>query len=179
MEKLTWTDHRKISNFARELYSLGSFTAISEQIVNRLDTLVGGNSVLIAKMDPQAASSRRLAANSVSRQFSYKVLADNVGQELRKLGPALSALRREHPGIRYHLGHPSRPAVAIADLLPLSQWKRTAIFNEVFSRLGMAEQLGVGAPLSRSEYLAVVVNRTRRTFTERDRLVLNTLRTHP
>jgi hypothetical protein len=136
MEKLTWTDHRKISNFARELYSLGSFTAISEQIVNRLDTLVGGNSVLIAKMDTKAAPSR-LPTDSVSRQFSYKVLADSVGQELHKLDPMTTALRREHPGIRYHLAHPSRPAVAISDLLPLAQWKRTALFNEVFSKLGM------------------------------------------
>jgi DNA-binding CsgD family transcriptional regulator len=177
MEKLTWTDHRKISTFARELYSLGSVTAISEQIVNKLDTLVGGNSVLIARMDPQAVPSR-LPADSVSRQLSYDILAHNVGPELNKLGPVVSALRHEHPGIRYHLAHPSRPAVAIADLLPLNRWKRTAIFNEVFSRLGMGEQLGVGAPLTRSEYLAVVVNRTRRTFTERDRSVLNILRTH-
>jgi hypothetical protein len=136
MEKLTWTNHRKISNFARELYSLGSITAISQQIVNRLDTLVGGNSVLIAKMDTKAAPSR-LPTDSVSRQFSYKVLADSVGQELHKLDPVMSALRHVHPGIKYHLAHPNRPAVAIADLLPLSRWKGAALFNEVFSKLGM------------------------------------------
>jgi hypothetical protein len=51
MEKLVWTDHRKISNFASELSSLRSITAISEQIVNRLDTFVGGNSVLIVQID--------------------------------------------------------------------------------------------------------------------------------
>jgi len=164
MERLTWSDQRKISSLAGELYSLGSIAAISERIVQRLDTLIGGNSVLVALEGIKTGTPC--------------VLADNIGADLHKLGPVLSALHHEHPGIRYHRAHPSRRAVAIADLLPLYQWRKTALFNEVCSKLGTQEQLGAGSPLTRSEYLVMVVNRTHRTFTERDRSVINILRIH-
>jgi hypothetical protein len=164
MDKLTWTDQRKISSLARELYCLSSIEALSAHIVRRLHTLIEGNSVLVALEDINTGMP--------------SVLADNLGPDFQKFGPVMSALHHEHPGIRYHRSHPSRRAVAIADLLPLHQWRKTALFNEVCSRLGTQEQLGAGSPITRSEYLVAVVNRTRRTFTDRDRSVLNILRLH-
>jgi DNA-binding CsgD family transcriptional regulator len=164
METLTWSDQRKISSFARELYSLGSITAISERIVQRLDTLIGANSVLVNLVDVKTGTPT--------------ILADSINPELHKFWSAFVAHRHEHPGIRFHRAHPGGRAVAIADLLPIHQWRKTALFNEVCSKMGGQEQLGAGSPLTRSEYLAVVVNRTRRTFTERDRAVLNILRLH-
>src|SRR5258708_39349166 len=69
-------------------------------------------------------------------------------------------------------------AVAIADLLPLYQWKRTTLYSEVFSKLGMQEQLGASFPYALPNLCGVVVNRSRRAFTKRDRTVLNILRFH-
>jgi DNA-binding CsgD family transcriptional regulator len=164
MDKLTWTDQRKISSLARELYCLSSIEAISAHLVRKLHTLIEGNSVLVALENIKTGVP--------------SVLADNLGPDLQKLGPVMSALHHEHPGIRYHRSHPSRRAVAISDLLPLHQWRKTALFNEVCSQLGTQEQLGAGSPITRSEYLVAVVNRTHRTFTDRDRSVLNILRLH-
>ena len=91
----------------------------------------------------------------------------------QKLLPTAWALRHEHPGIS-HRGR----AVALADLLPLNQWKKTGLYNEVFLKLGMQEQLGASFPVFRPGLGGVIVNRTRRTFTQRDRLVLDILRFH-
>ena len=33
------------------------------------------------------------------------------------------------------MSHPEGPALMIEDLLPMSQWKKTAVFNEFYSRL--------------------------------------------
>ena len=137
MDKLTWTDQRKISPLARELYCLSSIEALSAQIVRRLHTLIEDSSVLVALEDIKTGVP--------------SVLADNLGPDFQKLGPTMSALHHEHPGIRYHRSHPSRRAVAIADLLPLPRWRKTTLFNEVCSQLGTQDQLGAGSPISRSE----------------------------
>jgi DNA-binding CsgD family transcriptional regulator len=164
MNTLTWGDQRKISSFARELYSFGSTTEISQLIVRRLDTLIGGNSVLVTLVD--------------TRTGAPSVLADNIGPALHELYPLMLELGHEHPGIKYHHTHPSRKAVAIADLLPLHQWKKTAFYNEIGLKLGAEEQLGIRPSLPPPDYLGVVVNRTRRTFTQRDRSVLSILQLH-
>jgi hypothetical protein len=104
MDKLTWTDQRRISALVRELYCLNSIEAISTHVVRRLNSLIGGNSTLVALEDTKTGA--------------YCVLADNLGPDFHKLDPVMWALHREHPGIRYHRTHPSKRAVAIADLLP-------------------------------------------------------------
>jgi DNA-binding CsgD family transcriptional regulator len=164
METLAWADQRKISSLARRIYSLGSTTEISQLIVRSMDEMIGGNSVLVTLVD--------------TRTGAPSVLAENIGPALHELYPVMLELGHEHPGIQYHQTHPSRKAVAIADLLPLQQWKKTGFYNEVCLQIGAQEQLGIRPSLASPDYLGVVVNRTRRTFTERDRLVLSLLQLH-
>jgi DNA-binding CsgD family transcriptional regulator len=162
MEMLKLADQRKIAVFVRGLYGLDSVQAISEQVVQGMDALIGGNSAWV------------LFEGSM---LVPHLFVHNIGQEFQKLLPTALALRHEHPGIKYHRVHRGR-AVAIADLVPLYQWKKTALFNEVFSKLGMHEQLGASLPHALPSLCGVIVNRTRRTFTQRDRLVLDSLRFH-
>ena len=117
MQTLTWADHRKISEFVRDLYCLDSVKAIFERVVQRLDTLIGGNSTIMILNESKADAPR--------------ILAENAGPEYQKLLPTAWALRHEHPGIRYHLAHRGR-AVALADLLPLNQSKKTGLKTRSF-----------------------------------------------
>src|ERR1700693_2699227 len=80
-------------------------------------------------------------------------------------------------GFRYHRAYAAR-AVALSDLIPLHQWKKTKLYNEVYSKMGMHEQIMGVLPYASPDLCEVVVNRTRRTFTERDRSVLNVARFH-
>jgi hypothetical protein len=51
MESLRSSDHRKIAEFVRELYGLDSVKLISVRIVQRIDSLLGGNSALVVLND--------------------------------------------------------------------------------------------------------------------------------
>ena len=66
----------------------------------------------------------------------------------------------------------------IEDLLPMSRWRKTTVFNEFYSRLSMQERLSLSLSFSRPDITGVVAHRSRHPFTERDRSVLNLLRFH-
>jgi DNA-binding CsgD family transcriptional regulator len=105
------------------------------------------------------------------------LLAENVGPEYQRLMPVIWELRHDHPGFKYHRAYATR-AVALSDLIPLHQWKKTKLYNEVYSKMGMHEQIMGVLPFALPHLCGVVVNRSRRTFTERDRSVLNAARFH-
>jgi hypothetical protein len=162
METLRLTDQRKISSFVRDLYCVGTLNDFSERVVQGVERLIGGNSVAMIMLNQDGAA----------------LLASNLGSDFQKLFPILASYADEHPAFSYHLAHPEGQAVSIGDLLPLEKWKKTVSYNEAFSKVGLHEQLGARVPLPNTDYLALIVGRTRRTFTERDHLVLNVLRHH-
>jgi len=164
MERISSVDQRKISAFVRELYCLGSVNAILDRVVQSLSMLIAANSVFIPTFDP--------------RTKIMSVLADNIGPELHELWPTLVALRHNNPALTYHLSHATAPAFTMGDLLPRSQWKKTAVFNEFYSKLDMQERLSVSLPFARPDSVGVVAHRIRRSFTERDRTVLNLVQFH-
>jgi DNA-binding CsgD family transcriptional regulator len=164
MQKITSADQRKLSNFVRGFYDLDSVQGIFERLAEGLGSVIGAETVFVARADPK----RNMVA----------LLADSIGPELRKLWPTLVALRHENPAIGYHMSHPEGPALMIEDLLPMSHWKRTAVYNEFYSRLEMQERLSLSLSLSRPDITGVVAHRKRAPFTERDRSMLNLLRFH-
>jgi DNA-binding CsgD family transcriptional regulator len=164
MQKITSADQRKLSNFVRELYGLDSAQRILERVAQGLGNLIGAESVFVARADP--------------KRNMVLLLADNIGPELRKLWPTLVALRHENPAISYHMSRPEGPALMIEDLLPMSRWRKTTVFNEFYSRLSMQERLSLSLSFSRPDITGVVAHRSRHPFTERDRSVLNLLRFH-
>jgi DNA-binding CsgD family transcriptional regulator len=164
MQKITSADQRKLSNFVRGFYDLDSVQGIFERLAEGLGSVIGAETVFVARADPK----RNMVA----------LLADSIGPELRKLWPTLVALRHENPAISYHMSHPEGPALMIEDLLPMSHWKRTAVYNEFYSRLEMQERLSLSLSLSRPDITGVVAHRKRAPFTERDRSMLNLLRFH-
>src|SRR5438270_1957373 len=107
MDRLSWSDHRKIAAFARGLYGLGSVQAIAQRVVHGIDALIGCNSAWVSHND------RALQTQSI--------WAETVGPHLHKLAPTLWALRHEHPGIK-HLRAFATRAVTLSDLLPFHQW---------------------------------------------------------
>jgi len=164
MQKITSADQRKLSRFVRDLYGLDSLQLILERVAQGLGMLIGADSVFVAKADPKR--------NRVA------LLAENVGPELYKLWPTLVALRHENPAISHHMSHPDGPALMIEDLLPMSEWKKTVVFNEFYSPLGMRERLSLSLWFSRPDITGIVAHRSHGTFTEHDRSVLNLLRFH-
>jgi DNA-binding CsgD family transcriptional regulator len=164
MLTVAWVDQRKISILARTLYSADSIPDLSEKVVRGLQNVIGGNSILVTSV------------NSLTGKTSE--LANSMDLDLQKYWPAFSVYEHEHPGIKYHRAHPRGRAVTIGELLPMRQWRKTALFNEVCAPIGAQDQLGINSSLAPSQFLAVVINRSKRTFTERDRSVLDVLQLH-
>jgi DNA-binding CsgD family transcriptional regulator len=164
MQRISNADLQKISVFVRELHSLGSVNAILGHVARSLTTLIPADTVFVPAFD---ATTKRMS-----------VVADNVGPRLEKLWPILVALRNENPALSYHLSHARAPAFTMRDLLPPSQWKKTAVFNEFYAKLKMLERLSISLPFARPSTVGVVAHRVRATFTERDRTVLNLLHLH-
>jgi DNA-binding CsgD family transcriptional regulator len=164
MQRISNADLQKISVFVRELHSLGSVDGILHHVAQGLTTLIPADTVFVPAFD------------STTKRMS--VVADNIGPSLEKLWPILVALRNENPALGYHLSHPRAPAFTMKDLLPPSQWKKTAVFNEFYAKLKMYERLSISLPFARPSTVGVVAHRAGAPFTGRDRTVLNLLHLH-
>jgi DNA-binding CsgD family transcriptional regulator len=62
----------------------------------------------------------------------------------------------------------------ISDFLSVREFHRLELYNEVYRRLGTEDQIALGLP--GTVIVAISVNRSKRTFTERDLVVLELLR---
>ena len=164
MQKITSADQRQLASFARSLYCLDSVQLILEQVAESLPMLIGAETVFVATADPKRS---RIA-----------LLAENVGPELYKSWPTLIALRHENAAISYHMSHPDGPALMIEDLMPMSHWQSTAVFNEFYDKLGMRARLSLSLSIGRPDITGIVAHRAHGTFTERHRFILNLLGLH-
>jgi hypothetical protein len=79
METIKWTDQRKIAEFVRDLYGSNSVKAISERVVQRIDTLIGSNSASVIFNKSKAAAP--------------PIVVENIGSEYQKFLPAAWAIR--------------------------------------------------------------------------------------
>ena len=79
----------------------------------------------------------------------------------------------EHPLIAYRKSRPGHTAVKISDLVSAAQFHRLGLYNEFFRRIGIEDQMVLTLPSPRPIVVGIALNRSRRNFSERDRLLLN------
>jgi DNA-binding CsgD family transcriptional regulator len=98
--------------------------------------------------------------------------ADALGDDVP---PHFARLMHQHPlAARVRAG--DRSAHAISDFLSERAYHRLELYNDVFRGLGVEDQMAIGLP--GDAVIGIAFNRSRRTFTERDRDVLDVLRPH-
>jgi DNA-binding CsgD family transcriptional regulator len=68
-----------------------------------------------------------------------------------------------HPLVQFHSRHPGGGSWRVSDSMPLTAFRRTAIFGEYYSRIGI-------------DHVSFVLNRRGRDFSERDRDLLDRIR---
>ena len=163
MKWLSWSDHRKMATFHPR--------AVREKFGPRR----------FAVRRSRAASLDWMQQHDGGFEPVQNRLLGCMGQDSRT---GVAALAADHVGATQSTPGCQRPSVLYKahghsmDLLPLRQWKRTALFNEAYSTLGMHEQLAGTFLFARPDLGGLILNRSRRTFSQRDRLVLNLLRFH-
>jgi len=84
----------------------------------------------------------------------------------------------EHPLISHFQQTRDGRVVKIFDFLSRSQFHRLGLYNEFYRQLGVEDQMAVQLAAPPPMLIAVALNRGRRDFSERDRLLLNLLRPH-
>jgi DNA-binding CsgD family transcriptional regulator len=84
----------------------------------------------------------------------------------------------EHPLVRYHGYQGGRSTQRISDALPLSEFRRSALFNDYYKRVRIDHAMALPIYVANGLLVSFVLNRTRRDFTDRERALLDVLRPH-
>ena len=95
------------------------------------------------------------------------------------MGETLSRLMHEHPIIEYVARTGDGAVVSISDFLTVREFHRRELYCELFRPLNTEDQLAFGFSINSARGLiGVAFNRNKRSFTTRDRIILNLLRPH-
>lgn len=164
MERLAQRDLRVLSEFLRELYVARDVSAFCAYLIATLSRVVPADLVIYRETNPPKRQTTKELLSPANGGFadSGRVYARHMHEN-----PLLTA---------YKQGKGS--AVQISDFLARAQFHRTGLYNEFFRRLGVEHLMVKGLPAPPPLIRAVSLFRSRRGFSERDRLVLNLLRFH-
>lgn len=163
--RLEHRDFERLLEFLRRTYAISDFDSFRKHIVLGLPSLV-----------PSEIS----AYNEVDlRTQRNDVVYDRP--EAMKLSDGDRIFERhipEHPLIAYSKGNRGHGAVKISDLLSTTEFHRLGLYNEFFRLIGIEDQMVVSLPSPRPVVVGIALNRARRNFSERDRLLLNVASPH-
>lgn len=164
METLSHHDLLALNNAIGEIYTArdvatfcaSAFNCIREMIPNEYCTF---NDISLAPL-------------RFSRVISSSQDRDNV---IQKNLQVLNAHAHEHPlAPQFACGH----VFKTSDILSINQFKATALYNEYYRYLDIETQIGFSIPIALEKVKIVALNRNTTDFSERDRLLLATLKPH-
>ncbi len=168
MERLGQRDLRSALEFLRESYASPDLEAFQNCVLSALPGLVRAEIT---------------AYNDVKAQFE---ILSRPSLETLPDGPRILEwfvvhypfLPAKHPLIGYYHRTGDGGAVRISDFLAQRQFRRTELFNEVFRPVRMEYQAAIELYSPPSTTIGIVVMRSRRDFSERERFILNLVRPH-
>jgi DNA-binding CsgD family transcriptional regulator len=164
MERLGQRDLGAFLSFLREIYAVPDLESFATNVVSMLPKVIPSEWTSYNEVNPQ---SRTLtwAMEPIPSDFpeGEQVFAQHIP---------------EHPLINYHEQTRDGQALKISDLLTQSQFHRLGLYNEFYRRLDVEYQMAVILPAPEPLVIGIAVNRSRTDFSERDRLLLNLLRSH-
>jgi DNA-binding CsgD family transcriptional regulator len=78
-----------------------------------------------------------------------------------------------HPLVRYHGHEGGRRTQRISDCLPFERFRRSALYNDYYRRIRIDNAMALPVYVGNGLLVSFVFNRTRRDFSERERLLLD------
>lgn len=164
METLRRRELETLLEVVRELYVACDLDGFRNRLVALLPRLVACDVVAYFDIDLKKPAIEWLVEPKEAVRFpgASTIYGTYMGQS-----PLFSA---------YAQGRGS--AVKVSDFLSLAEYRRTALYNEFFRRLGADRQIAKGLPAPRGRVRGATLLRSRRDFDERDRLCLDLLRPH-
>ncbi|MFD0892930.1 hypothetical protein KBB96_16040 [Luteolibacter ambystomatis] len=163
METLTSRQIRWFSDGIHSIHRAESRTEVAEATMAAVETIIGGEHGYFFEFFPDGG---------------MQLLVQRTGSALAAVLPALAAFHRQHPGVRFCIEDPVGGSSQVSDFLGTAAWHRTDIYQEFCRPLGIEENCGVDFRPTGLNKHAIVLNRGRRSFTGRDRLLFDLLRPH-
>ena len=164
---MVWITHRDIntlSDILPSLYATTDLDAFPQQTLRALARVVPAEIYGYNEVDLQR---RQLAAELDPPEARFPDDALLWALHMHE-HPVLRAYQRTHDG----------SARKISDYLSQRQFHQLPLYQEVYRPLRTEDQWAVVLASPSSRVISLTVSRSRRTFSERDRLLLNLLRLH-
>ena len=163
METLTRRNYGDGMRVLRDLSAAGLTTGeFARRGLVELPTLVGSELTTLSVCDLAAAK---------------RVVQSNPDDAISATDRACFDLFfRQHPLVRYHSRHPDGGSYKLSDAYAPRQFRRTALYNEYYRRIGIEHAIAVPLFVDNRLLVSFVLNRSGRDFSERDRALLDLLR---
>lgn len=161
MEEVRIRDARRLLDLAYELGAASDADELRAGIAAGLSALIGATLTSFTEVG---------VANGY-----VNATCDPPGEDLGDIESELGRLARQHPLIGRA---PARAATAetLSDYLPQRVFHATELYVSVYRELEAEDQLAINLPAARGTVIGVALNRPRRTFTGRDRALLELIR---
>jgi len=158
--RLSQHDLKCLMEFLRQMYALQTLDSFRKNVLTGLQQLVPSD---IA------------AYNEVNLRTQHnQVIYDRPeAMNLRDGAQIFDRYIPEHPLIAYSRRRRGHGAVKISDFVSAAQYHRLGLYNEFFRLIGIEDQMVMSLPSCRPVLIGIALNRSRRNFKERERLLLN------
>jgi DNA-binding CsgD family transcriptional regulator len=163
--RLRQHDLRALLEFLRQTYAVQSLDSFRIHLLSGLKQLV---------------PSEITAYNEVNLRTQHnEVVYDRPGEMSIPGGEEIfDRYIPEHPLIEFSKRRRGHGPVKISDFLSASQFHRLGLYSEFFRLIGVEDQMVMSLPSARPVVIGIALNRGRRNFSERDRLLLNLVYPH-
>ena len=164
MERLTNKDLLALLEFIKECYGICDLDTFAQRVISRLPKIVPSEIISYNEVNPRRRRVRVLAyPENAYSPAENKIFEQHVD---------------EHPLIMHHRKRRDNRALKISDFLSQRQFHHLGLYNEFFRRLSVDHQVAVVLPSPPPLVVGIALNRSHRDYSERDRLVLDTLSPH-
>lgn len=165
MERLSRRDLESLQSHLREIYVSSDLERFASRVVSTLPRILPSETVSYQEIDLQ---SRKIGAQVVDPLASDYASEDRVFRRHM----------HEHPLLNHYRQTGEGQAFKISDFLTKSQWRKRALYSEFFKEIrGIEHQMGIVIPMS-TLMVGIALGRSGRDFSERDRSLLDLLRSH-
>lgn len=166
MERLTQQQLQAMQEFVRGCYAFRDQEAFIRYLLHEISTLIPAESTSYAEISLE--SGKLLDATRVEPSHVEFPEARQIFERYFLENPFFA--------YRQHTGDSS--AIKISDFLTQHQFHRLGLYNELFRLVDKDYQMAVSLAVSSQIEIQIGFGRSRRDFSERDRLLLNLIRSH-
>jgi DNA-binding CsgD family transcriptional regulator/GAF domain-containing protein len=166
VERLSPSDLDRVLRFVREIAAVERPSEFPLRVLDGLQRLIPCDMIGYNEVN---------RANEQALMVLHPASLGASGVEGQR---AFARLAAQHPVLQYHARTGDGRALKISDFLSRDEFHRLDLYAESFRLIGAEDQLAVALPSPAPLVIGLALNRNRRSFSERDRQVLDVVRPH-